>query len=352
MPADFHHLRYQLPKYSGSGYRILMHSLSTALGFGVSEKAAFKLHCIEFLAKHGWKSFHDAFPQVSRATIFRWQKQYRSSGKSLNALVPQSTRPQTKRQMVVSSSILGFLKAMRQQHPHLSKYKLKPFLDVFCQKEDLPLYSVSWIGKILTRYQLFFGTRQRVYRRRKHSRSGYVIRCTPNPDTLSLGYLQLDGVKVYWAGQKLLFLTAMELKTRWAWVKIVPTFSSFHARLFLEEIMQKLAFPLHSIHTDNGSEFKALFDAAVVHLKLTHLWSPPRSPKIHSHIERFNGTLQSEFIDYHVDTAMFEPQTFRQQLETWVNWYNIQRPHHSLKLLTPKQYLLNLQKGEQSLKCP
>lgn len=329
-----------------------MHSLNTALGFGESEKAAFKLHCIEFFAKHRWKAFHDGFPQVSRSTIFRWQKQYLASGKRLNVLVPQSTRPKTKRQMAVKGEILDFLRSMRQQYPHLSKYKLKPFLDAFCEKQGLSVRSVSWIGKVLSRYQLFFGSRQRIYRRRRSSRSGYMIKRTPNPNQLTLGYLQFDGVKVYWAGQKLLFLTAIELKTRWAWVKIVPTFSSFHARTFLEEIIGMLNFPIHSIHTDNGSEFKALFDAAILELELTHLWSPPRSPKIHSHIERFNGTLQSEFVDYHVDTAMVEPQIFRKQLQSWVDWYNTKRPHHSLKLLTPYQYLLNLQKGAESLKCP
>ena len=350
MPADFHRIRYRVPKYSWSVYRTLMRTLETALGFGASEKAKFRLHCIEFLDKYGWTGVHDAFPHLSRATVYRWRKTFLDAGKRLNSLVPKSTRPQRTRQMVVPAEILSFLRAMREQHPHLSKYKLRVFLDEWCRGKEFPAYSVSWIGKLISRYQLFFQVRRPVRRRRKHSRSGYTIRRTPNPDTVRLGYLQLDGITVYWLGKKLVFLTALELKTRKAWAKLVPTASSYHAKHFLLSLLTHLEFPLHTIHTDNGSEFHALFDAVVQELKLTHLWSPPRTPKVHSHIERFNGVFQDEFVNYHLDTALADPQQFRQDLKTWLTWYNTQRPHHALKLMSPDQYLLQVEKGAKSLK--
>lgn len=352
MPSDVHRIRYRLPKFSYSSYRILMKSMETALGFGTNERAQFRFHCIMFLEKHGWTSVHDAFPHVSRATVYRWRKQYNDSRRTLNTLVPKSTRPHTTRQMQIPSPVLSFLKSMRKQHPYLSKYKLKPFLDQWCVAHGYPLYSVSWIGKVLRRHTLYFSTRKKVYKRRKQSRSGYTIRRTPNPNTVSLGYLQLDGLIVYWVGRKVTFLTAIELKTRLAWVRIVPTLSSTHATTFLKEILSDISFPLHTIHTDNGSEFHAVFDKAVASLSLTHLWSPPRSPKIHSHIERFNGVIQQEFIDYNIDTAVIDPETFQSQLTDWLTWYNRKRPHHSLNLMTPLQYLIQLQKEDSCLKCP
>ena len=347
MPADVHHVRYTLPKFSRNTYRTLMHSLTTALGFGASEKAQFRLHCIEFLKKYGWRSFHDAFPHVSRATVFRWQQHLRASGGRLNALLPKSTRPHHTRSMQIPVALLGFLKAIRQQHPHLSKYKVKPFLDAWSIAQGVPVSSVSWIGKVLHHHQLFFGTRQRVLHRRRRARSGYTIRRTPNPSTVSLGYLQLDGVIVYWAGEKLVFLTALELKTRTAWVRLVPTLSSAQAMRFLTDILRSCGYPMHTIHTDNGSEFHAMFDRAVCDLGLTHLWSPPKSPKIHAHMERFNGVFQQEFVDYQVD-----PPAFQAKLTEWVTWYNTERPHYALHLMAPAQYLVHLQKGAKSLKCP
>lgn len=72
-----------------------------------------------------------------------------------------------------------------------------------------------------------------------------------------------------------------------------------------------------------------------------------------AHMERFNRTLQEEFVDYYIDEAIIEPDQFHVRLENWLTYYNTKRPHHSLGLLTPQQYLLHLQKGDsQSLKCP
>lgn len=350
MPADCHCIRYRIPKYSWSVYRTLMRTLETALGFGASERAKFRLHCIEFLAKYGWAGVHDAFPHLSRATVYRWQQRLHDAGGRLNALVPQSTRPQRTRQMAVPAEILSFLRAMREQHPHLSKYKLKVFLDEWCRHRGRRTHSVSWIGKVISRYQFFFQVRRPVRRRRKRSRSGYTIRRTPNPERVKLGYLQVDGITVYWLGKKLVFLTALELKTRKAWVRLVPTANSLHAKTFLLSILSALAFPLHTIHTDNGSEFHALFDQVVQELNLTHLWSPPRTPQVHSHIERFNGVLQDEFINYHLDEALINPHRFQDKLTHWLTWYNSQRPHHALNLMSPDQYLLYLEKGAESLK--
>ncbi len=352
MPADFHHIRHLLPKFSRSTYGTLMHNLETALGFGASEKAQLRLHCIEFLHNRGWQSLHEVFPHISRATIFRWQQRFEASGRKLNALVPRSTRPHRTRQMYLPAPVLDFLKNMREQHPHLSKYKLKPFVDAWCREQGRPGHSISWIGKALKRHQLFFGQRQRIFKRRRQSRHGYTIQRTPNPNTVALGYLQLDGVKVYWGGEKVVFLTALELKTRTAWVKVVPTLSSFHAKQFLQDVLEATPYPIHTIHTDNGSEFHAVFDQGVAEFRLTHLWSPPRSPKIHSHIEHFNGVFQAEFVDYHIDTAVIEPLVFQSELTAWLLWYNTKRPHHALHLMTPSQYLIHLQKGVGSLKCP
>jgi hypothetical protein len=69
MPADFHKARYLLPKYKRGTYLVLMKSLKTSIGFGENDKAQFRLHCIEALEKLGWQSFHQAFPNVSKATV-------------------------------------------------------------------------------------------------------------------------------------------------------------------------------------------------------------------------------------------------------------------------------------------
>lgn len=350
MPSDFGILRYRVPKYSRSGYRTLMKTLETSLGFGVSQKAQFRLRCIELLETHGSTAVVTAFPHVSQASVYRWKKKFYDSGRKLNSLIPKSTSPHNRRSMHVPYEILVFLKGMRVKYPHLSKYKLKVFLDEFCRDKDIPAYSVSWIGKVISRHQLFFATRKPVRsRRRRVSRSGYTIKRTPSPDKVKLGYLQLDGITIYWLGQKLVFLTALELKTRRVWVSLVPTASSFHAKALLMRVLDECGHPIHTIHTDNGSEFHALFDQAIRQLNLLHLWSPPRTPKVHSHIERFNGVFQEEFANYHLDEAITDKKAFKTRLNQWLIWYNTRRPHHSLNLKNPTQYLVHLQSQKKGV---
>jgi transposase len=347
-------IRHNLPIFKEKRYRWFMHTVDTALILDSNPKVTFRLRCIQLLERCGWKAVKTAFPGVSRASVYRWRRVYIQNGRKINSLVPRSTRPHKLRQMVVPKGVLGFIKEIREKYPHLSKYKIKPFLDVWCKEQGHKTYSVSWIGKVISRNSFFFNTRKPVRKRRKKPRSGYRIHHCPSPTKVKLGYLQLDGITIYWNGKKHTFLSALEIKTRTAWVKRVPTLSSLQAKLFLQEIMKGVNYHFHTIHTDNGSEFKAVFDAAVQELKLLHLWSPPKTPKVHSNVERFNKTVQEEFINYHLDTANTYPDEFTRLLEEWINWYNNKRPHHSLGLTTPHQYLLQLQgeKNSQSLKCP
>lgn len=345
-------IRHSLPIFKEKRYRWFMHTVDTALILHSNPKAIFRLRCIDLLEKCGWEAVNTAFPGVSRASVYRWRRIYEDGEKKAKALLSKSTRPHILRQMVIPPGVLGFIKEIRKKYPHLSKYKIKPFLDIWCMEQGLDMYSVSWIGKVISRNSFFFNTRKPVRKRRRKPRSGYRIHHCPSADKVNLGYLQLDGITIYWNGKKHTFLSALEVKTRTAWVKRVSTLSSFQAKVFLTEIMASVSYNFHTIHTDNGSEFKKVFDAAVSELKLLHLWSPPRTPKVHGHVERFNKTVQEEFINYHLDTANTYPDQFTKLLNEWLSWYNNKRPHYALGQIAPNQYLLQLQRDTKSLKSP
>lgn len=336
-------MRWILPILKYEAYGRFMKSVNEALGFSDSDVAQFRLRCIKLLESGGYAGVRLAFPTVSRRSVFRWQQKYYESGKKLTSLIPASTKPHKVREMMVPPDILSFLKACREQHPHLSKYKLKIFLDEFCKEQGLPTYSDSWIGKVIKRYGFFFNTRKPVKRMRRPSSQKLRIWRCPKQADISLGYLQVDGVKVMWNGVSLYFLCAVELKSRQAWAKRVPSLSSLQAKMFLEMILQQATYTIHTIQTDNGSEFHGYFLQALAELQLTHLWSPPHSPKINGYVERFNGIIQSEFIDYHVDLGVVDRSAFDHLLQDWMIYYNTKRPHLGLSLMTPQQYLLHYQ---------
>ncbi|MBI3335343.1 MAG: transposase [Candidatus Portnoybacteria bacterium] len=93
--------------------------------------------------------------------------------------------------------------------------------------------------------------------------------------------------------------------------------------------------------TDNGSEFKKHFSSALKQLHLIHYHTYPKTPKMNAHCERFNRTIQEEFINYH-EQELLEPASFNQMLINWLIWYNTKRPHWALNLLSPLQFMLSL----------
>lgn len=95
-----------------------------------------------------------------------------------------------------------------------------------------------------------------------------------------------------------------------------------------------------SILSDNGSEFKKEFDALLEKKQLTHYWTYPRSPKMNAHNERFNRTLQEQFVDFYEDLLFTDIDEFNKELANWLIDYNTKIPHHSLLMKSPVQYLL------------
>jgi len=60
-----------------------------------------------------------------------------------------------------------------------------------------------------------------------------------------------------------------------------------------------------------------------------------------AHNERFNRSLQEQFVDYHEDLLFTDLETFNRKLADWLIAYNTRLPHHSLGLQSPLQWLIN-----------
>lgn len=312
-----------------------MITIQNALGFGESDKAQFRFHALSLFYQSGWKVVKKAFPNLSRPTVYRWKKAYELSGKKLSSLLPKSTRPKNTRRMQTPVSVLVLIKSLREEYPRLGKEKIKLFVDIFCQANNLPALSSSTIGKVIKRNNFFF------YGRRRQKRLSFSpkqrIEVCPRPKGLAPGYLQVDGFK-FWYGEKYYyFLTAVEIVTRQAFVKLVPQLSSKQAALFLEEIILQCWVKIHTIQTDNGSEFEKYFRKAVEELSIIHLYSYPKRPRTNGFVERFNWTVQDEFLFTYEDLLLYEEE-FVKKLKDWLVFYNQKRPHQSLGYLTPYQY--------------
>ena len=93
--------------------------------------------------------------------------------------------------------------------------------------------------------------------------------------------------------------------------------------------------------------FKGYISQAIEQLQdINHVWSYPKFPKSNGYVEKFNWTIQDEFINYEIDAATYDLNEFDQKLNDWVIYYNQIRPHQSLGYMTPNNYLVQLQKGD------
>lgn len=94
--------------------------------------------------------------------------------------------------------------------------------------------------------------------------------------------------------------------------------------------------------TDNGSEFKKYFNEALFKLHVTHYHAYPKTPKMNAHLERFNRTLQEEFLNFHKD-QLRNPDVFNGNLMDYLVWYNTRRVHYAFNnQLSPLQFLNSL----------
>ena len=62
----------------------------------------------------------------------------------------------------------------------------------------------------------------------------------------------------------------------------------------------------------------------------------PGKPTQDSYIERFYRTCREEVLDVYVFSCLTEVKNITDE---WIEQYNLERPHESLKNLTPVEYL-------------
>lgn len=91
------------------------------------------------------------------------------------------------------------------------------------------------------------------------------------------------------------------------------------------------------MHSDNGSEFKKSFEKACTTLGIIQVYSRPKTPKDNPALEKFNDTLQREWLRYS-EEGLDDIERANKDLTTWLIKYNSVRPHQSLDYLTPLEY--------------
>jgi len=318
---------------ANSHYDWLMKTLSNSLKFDQSDPAKFRLHVLKHYYKYGWKPTVEAFG-IGKSTLYDWKKSYESSNKKLLSLVPKKTRPKTVRQMTTDWRLIQFIREFREQYGNIGREKIKIFLDEYASEIGVVSISHRTITKIIKRKNLFFDSPVKSKRKNKFSRD----RIKRSPKVKEPGYIEMDSVVVYVNCIRHNFICCIDVYTKLAYARKVKTLSSLQAKLTLEKFQKHSPHLVHTVQTDNGSEFFKFFHQYLQEQNIKHQFIYPKSPKINGVVERFNRTIQEEFINRN-DEIYYDLNAFEVKLQKYLAWYNNKRPHVALGYLSPMQFI-------------
>lgn len=307
-----------------------------------------RVNIIKFFDEFGANATRKAFSR-SRSTVYLWKRKLKLSGGKLSALAPGDTTPFHKRKRIVHSFIEHFIIDYRTNHPGADKTTLTPALTAACIPAGVKPISVSTVGRIIHDLKIqgrlpisnkitIHGrsgnllVRERKQAKKKTRRKGFVPQ---HPGEL----VQMDTVSIFANGLKRYLFTAIDVRTRFAFACGYSSNSSTQGRDFLKKFVAVVPFAPTRIQTDNGSEFEKHFDNYCHEQCLIHFFNYPRHPQSNACLERFNRTIQEQFVNWHIDD-LDELDTFNQNLMEYLIWYNTEKPHRGIGNLTPLQYYI------------
>lgn len=316
---------------------MLVKMLQDSLAKEASDVAEFRYHVIMHYYKYGLRPTLEAF-KLKKTTFHTWKRTYEQNGKRVSSLVPHQTRPLTVRKMETDWRLVAFIKAMRKEQGNIGKNILKPFVDAYAKEVGVTTICETTIGKVIKRRGYTF--EKKVYPQKQKNKFK-KLRTRKSPKVQSPGFIEMDSVVVYINYEKHLFMCVIDIYTKFALVVYVKDLLSSTAKKVFQQFQELTPTPIHTVQTDNGSEFMKSYHAYLEEQNIKHQFIYPRMPKINAYIERFNRTIQEEFI-LRNDEIYYDQKAFAKKLTKYLYWYNYQRPHASLKYMSPMSFIQSL----------
>ncbi len=329
MSHDTTRNRYLTSYFRRGDYITLMKLISPKL----SDPANFRLHVLDHYYKYGYKSACDAFG-VAKSTLYDWKKIFESKGKRPYSLVPKLTRPHQTRVMTTDFRLVEFIREMRIEYGNIGSGIIKPFLDEYAKEIGIRSVSKSTIEKIVRRRHLTFEKRVKYRKVSKYSK----LRTRKSPKVKRPGFIQMDSITLYVNEERHLFMSIIDIYTKYALVVKVNTLSSTNARKVFIRFKKEYSTNIHTVQTDNGSEFLAYFYKYLEEENIKHIFIYPRLCRVNGVVERFNRTIQEECINRSSE-IYYDELAFEKKLTKYLYWYNYKRPHSSLGYKSPVQFI-------------
>lgn len=311
----------------------------------ITEQAKQRCRILAFWERHGTDATEEAF-NVSERTLFRWQKALNVTGGKLEGLNAKSTAPNKRRRRDIKIEAINYIINQRKEHYRIGKKKLAVLL-----KEDLSIsYSESKVGRIL------FDLKKRNLLPKHikismHAKTGHIherntqkskkLRIKDYKPEKSGDVVQIDTVIKFINGVRRYILTAIDIESDFAFAYGYTHLSSNTTVDFFKKLEDIVPFTITHIQTDNGLEFQKHFKEFLEKKNIIHFFNYPRCPKMNAYIERFNRTIQEQFINWNLLNLKDNLNIFNKDIMDWLLWYDTKRPHESLGMVSPLRYIVS-----------
>jgi hypothetical protein len=154
---------------------------------------------------------------------------------------------------------------------------------------------------------------------------------------------------------KMYLVGGIDDATRLAWVELMPDITSlsvmFGSMQILRILQDRYGVRTETIMTDNGSEFKSTspnkhpFEKLLLMLEIKHIYTKPYRRQPNGKIERFWRTLFEDLLE---EAEYPTIESFKNELQKYMLYYNEIRGHSSLGGITPSLFNEKLHKEENS----
>jgi putative transposase len=137
------------------------------------------------------------------------------------------------------------------------------------------------------------------------------------------------------SGRKLRILNVLDIFSRYALGSLVEhSITGALAARHLEGLFLRYGAP-RVLRRDHGPEFESrVFKKVLTAWRVKDEPVPKAQPYNNGHLESFNGSLRDELLDAELFHVLAEA---RIKVESWLCWYNGERPHQSLGYRTPME---------------
>jgi len=272
---------------------------------------------------------------LSRKTVHKWLKRF--NPQVVQSLEEKSRRPNHLRLWQVTPKEEEQIIKLRNKHLRYGKVKLK----ILYQRKYKETISTWKIERVIRKHKLYpepAEYQKQLRRRRRQDKRSKLRINTVDTQSIDPGKLwHTDCIVLWWYGTKRTIVTAIEDKTKLAFARVYQNHSSRSATDFLKRLIYLSSGDIQVIHHDNGMEFDGEFSLACKQSAITQLYSRVRTPDDNPALERFNRTVQDEWLSLS-EVGLDDIVEANQDLTEWLIEYNAIRPHQSLDYLTPIEY--------------